>query len=179
MIGKDRINLDTEVKAIFFDIGGTLVEKSINPERDLSVIERMVTLLDVQCTPVELMDKISAGELEYKSWRNTNLEELSPEERWPRFLLRDHPGEFVRHHAIQLQTLWSDSRGKKWVDAETVTVIRELASRGYILGTISHTSPKYLQEAGIAELFKVSVHAAEFGRRKPHPSLFLEAARQV
>ena len=100
------------------------------------------------------------------------------EERWTRFLLPDLPTDLVKRNAMQLQNLWSESRGSKKVPKETVTTLKELDKRGYILGTISHTSPKYLASSGVLPLFKVIIHASEFGWRKPHPTPFLEAARR-
>jgi HAD superfamily hydrolase (TIGR01549 family) len=174
-----RIILTNKIKAILFDIGGTLVNKQNHGYRNLAVINEMVRFLDVRSSPEELVTQITAGENEYKAWKKRTFVELPPEERWSRFLLPGYPESFIRQNAAQLQIWWSESRGKRWVDPETIATIRELTARGYILGTISHTSPKYLLETGISELFKVSIYAAEFGKRKPHPSLFIEAARQL
>jgi HAD superfamily hydrolase (TIGR01549 family) len=167
------------IKAIFFDIGGTLVMKSKYPSRDLTKITRIAEIINEKCSPVELEERIVAGESRYKAWRSHTLTELSPEERWPRFLLSDLPQELVSRHAEELQTLWSDSRGMRIVSPETVTTLLELNKRGYVLGTISHTSPKYLESAGLLPLFKTIIHASRFGIRKPHPAPFLAAAREV
>ena len=112
------------IKAIFFDIGGTLVTKANYPQRDLTVIAQMVALLDEKCTPFELQDRILAGDAAYKTWRLQTLVELSPEERWTRFLLADLPDEQVRPLSPQLQTLWSESRGVKTMPAQTVDTIK-------------------------------------------------------
>ena len=170
--------MSTEIKGIFFDIGGTLVMKAKNAERDQAVIARMVTLLGLSCTPAELIAQIKEGEDKYKTWRSISMKELPPEERWPRFLLSGLPHETVRNNAVMLQSLWSESRGKRSVPAETVDTLQELNKRGYLLGTISHTSPAYLEASGVLPLFKTIIHAAQFGWRKPHPTPFLEAARR-
>jgi len=170
--------LTHSIKAIFFDIGGTLVTKSNFPQRDLAVIAQMVDLLGEKCTPLELQNRILIGDLEYKTWRSRTLIELSPEERWTRFLLADLPKELVQKHAPTLQLLWSESRGEKKMPEKTAKTLRELDQRGYFLGTISHTSPKHLAPAGVLPLFKTIIHASEFGMRKPHPAPFLEAARR-
>jgi len=166
------------IKAIFFDVGGTLVTKANFPTRDLNAITKIATLVNETCTPHELAGKILNGEREYKSWRSRSFIELPLEERWTRFLLPDLPAELVKHNAEQLQNLWSESRGKKHVPPETVSTVEELDKRGYLLGTISHTSPKYLASAGILPLFKTIIHASKFGWRKPHPAPFLAAAKQ-
>jgi HAD superfamily hydrolase (TIGR01509 family) len=183
MNSTNALNFETDlqvknIKAIFFDIGGTLVEKGKFTHQDLSPIIEMANLVGYKSSPQDLIKGIKKGENEYKEWRSKSLIELSPEERWPRFLLQDFPDGFIQMHAKRLQTLWSASKGKKWIDPLTIKTLQELSDRGYILGTISHTSPVYLRDAGIGHLFKVMIHAAEFGRRKPHPSLFLTAARE-
>lgn len=166
------------IKAIFFDVGGTLITKANFPTRDLNVIAKMATLVNETCTPHELAGRILNGDREYKAWRSRSFIELPPKERWSRFLLPDLPVKLVKRHAEQLQSLWSESKGKKTVPAETVSTVEELNKRGYLLGTISHTSPKYLAAAGILPLFTTIIHASRFGWRKPHPAPFLAAAKQ-
>jgi HAD superfamily hydrolase (TIGR01549 family) len=169
--------LDISIQAIFFDIGGTLVNKRNNGDRDLAIIAEMVRLLGADCTPEELVKKIRVGEQEYKAWQARTLQELKPEDKWSRFYLPNDPEDLIRQQAAQLQAWWSQSRGERWITPETAHTLHTLSSRGYTLGAISHTSPKYIQEAGLSSLFQATLHAAEFGRRKPHPSIFLEAAR--
>ncbi len=166
------------IKAVFFDIGGTLVEKNQKPKRDMALVRQMSILLGNGYDIDRLILQIDAGEKEYKRWRNQTLIELPIEERWSRFFLKGLPQELVREHAMKLQELWSTSRGIKWAKPSTEMVLKKLTSRGYTLATISHTSPKHLVSAGLGDLFCTMIHAPEFGYRKPHPSLFLEAARR-
>lgn len=167
----------SSIKAILFDIGGVLVNKSDQHERDMLVIQQMARVVGSTEKPEDFLSGILAGENRYKKWRHQSLAELPLEERWTKYYLPAYPLELVRSQAGQLQRLWSESRGRKWVEAGTVEVIKELKNRGYVLGTVSHTSPRYLAEAGIAHLFCSSVHAAVYGWRKPHPSMFLAGAR--
>ncbi len=166
------------IKAIFFDVGGTLITKANFPTRDLNVVAKMAALVNETCTPHELAGRILNGEREYKVWRSRSFIELPPDERWPRFVLPDLPADLVKRNAEQLQNLWSEARGKKYIPPETVSTIVELNKRGYTLGTISHTSPNHLASAGILPLFKTIIHASKFGWRKPHPAPFLAAAKQ-
>ena len=139
----------------------------------------MVALLGETCTPLELEARIVEGDKQYKAWRSQSFIALPSVERWTRFLLPDLPSDVVKQHAAELQNLWSESRGLKKVPKETISTLKELDKRGYLLGTISHTSPKYLAASGVLPLFKTIIYASEFGRRKPHPAPFLEAARRV
>lgn len=165
------------IKAILFDIGGTLVQKSNHGTRDLEFIAQMGELLGLQLSPEELLQQILNGEQAYKTWRQHSFIELSLEERWSTWYLPTFPEGEVRTKAGKLQRLWAQSRGKRWIEPSTVTTLKALTERGYILGTVSHTSPAYLAEAGIDGLFRTSVHAASYGWRKPHPAIFLEGAR--
>ncbi len=172
------MRMANKIKAILFDIGGTLVHKQNHGYRDDKIINRMAQLLDVDLTPQELIDKISKGEGQYRSWRQRTFIELSPVERWGEYYLPDLPRGFINDNAELLQKMWSESRGKRWITRKTIATIQELSRRGYRLGTVSHTSPHYLVEAGVAKCFTTNLHSAAFGKRKPHPSIFITAARQ-
>lgn len=176
-IGKGSF-LNGEIKAIFFDIGGTLVAKTRYAERDSQVINDMVTLLHLDCPPAELVEKINHGQHAYKTWCEQTLNELSVEEKWTQFLLPDLDHELVMKNAQKLQQLWRVSKGNAHVKSTVLPVLSEIDRRGYLLGTISHSTPMYLDEPGIADLLKVRIHTPEFGKRKPHPSLFVDAARR-
>lgn len=167
-----------ELQAVFFDIGGTLVAKTRYVDRDLQVIAGMVALLQLDCQPLDLLEKIDQGQQAYKAWCEQTLNELTIEEKWVRFLLPDLDPDRVRRHAQALQQLWRSSKGKAGVKDDVFDVLSEIKRRGYTLGTISHSTPKYLDEPGIADLLNVRIHAPEFGKRKPHPALFVEAAQQ-
>lgn len=172
------LSVEKHIKAILFDIGGTLVQKQDHGYRDLAVIQQMVTLLDANCTPEELVDTIQTGQAAYRTWQRHSFIELAAEEKWTRFLLADYPTEIVRTLAPQLQDLWRQSRGKRWLAPHARQTLKELRNRGYILATVSHTTPQFLNELGAADLFQARLHAARFGKRKPHPAIFLAAARE-
>ena len=167
------------IRAILFDIGGTLVQKQNHASRSREILSELVDFLDADCSPEEMAAKLTLRENDYKNWRDQSLTELSYEERWVRFFLPEYPSDFVRQNAEQLQAWWRKSRGKRWITPETVQTLRELIDRGYLLGTVSHSSIRYLDDAGIRDLFKTSIQAAAFGMRKPHPSPFLAAAREM
>ncbi len=171
------------IKAILFDIGGTLRVTKPGEGRDLSKVEEIIHSLD-ETTPVEdFIARIRKGEKSYRRWCKPNYIELNEEELWTRFLLPEYPQEFVRANAIRFNQLWRESR-RKYVLPDMADTMRTLASRGYRLGLISNTTStvegyQLLEETGLKDLFSCVLLSAEFGRRKPHPSLFIEAARRV
>jgi len=166
------------IKAIFFDIGGTLIQKQNHGYRNLNVIKQMVDLLQTDCSPEALLEMINAGEVEYRAWREFSFIELAPEEKWQRFLLKEFSAELVREKATELQRLWRQSRGKRWLAPHVVETVKELSARGYILATISHSTPEYLHNTELEKLFCAQVYAPSYGKRKPHPSIFMAEAAQ-
>jgi HAD superfamily hydrolase (TIGR01549 family) len=171
------------IKAIFFDIGGTLRVTRQGVGRDLTNIQQMMTLLGEKCTADEFIDKLHRGAKQYRKWCKPNYIELNEAELLTRFLLPDYPEEFVRANAITLNQLWRESR-RKYVLPDMVETMRTLAARGYKLGLISNTTSsveghRMLADQGLTDLFSTVILSAVFGRRKPHPSIFLEAARQA
>jgi len=171
------------VKAIFFDIGGTLRVTRQGEGRDLNKIQQMMDLLGEKSTIDEFISKMHKGGKLYRKWCKPNYVELNESDLLTRFLLPDYPRDFIRANAVTLNQLWRESR-RKYVLPDMAETMRTLAARGYKLGLISNTTSTVegyalLEENGLESLFSSVVLSAAYGRRKPHPSLFLEAARQA
>ncbi len=175
--------MNQAVKAVFFDIGGTLRVTKAGEARDASKIRQMMALLNASGSVESFTDYIHKGEKRYRKWCKPNFVELPEAELLTRFLLVDYPADFVRANAIALNQLWRESR-RKYVLPDMADTMRALAARGYKLGLISNTTSsvegyQLLKEQGLEDLFQAVVLSAAFGRRKPHPSIFMEAARQA
>ncbi len=178
---KEAIDTQThnQIKVVLFDIGGTLVQKLNHDSRDHEIVSEMLHFLNLDESPESFIQRLIQREKEYKEWAYRSLDELSFAERWSEYLLPEFPQEFITEHADQLQAWWGDSRGKRWIPPKTIQVLHTIKDRGYRLGTVSHTSPKHLETAGIRYLFDVTLQAADFGKRKPHPSPFIAAAQAL
>ena len=178
---QEAINTQThnQIKVVLFDIGGTLVQKLNHDSRDPEIVSEMLHFLNLEESPESFIQRITQRERKYKDWTYRSLDELSYAERWSEHLLPEFPREFIREHASELQNWWGESRGKRWISPATIQFLHTLKDRGYQLGTVSHTSPKYLERAGIRGLFDVTLQAADFGKRKPHPSPFIAAAHAL
>ena len=168
-----------QLKVILFDLGGTIVQKLNHDSRDPEIVSEMLRFLNLEESPESFIQRLTQREQEYKQWTYRSLDELSYSERWSEYLLPEFPREFIREHASQLQNWWVESRGKRYISPETIQVLHTLKDRGYRLGSVSHTSPRHLDNAGIRDLFEVTLQAADFGKRKPHPSPFLAAAQAL
>jgi HAD superfamily hydrolase (TIGR01549 family) len=171
------------IRAILFDIGGTLRVTKTGEERDLSKVEEIIRILG-ENTPVDdFITRIRKGEKAYRRWCKPDYIELNEAELWVRFLLPEYPSDFIRANAVRFNQLWRESR-RKHILPDMADTMRELSARGYKLGVISNTTSsvegyQLLEETGLRELFGCVILSAEFGRRKPHPSLFIEAARRL
>lgn len=168
-----------QLKVILFDLGGTIVQKLNHDSRDPEIVSEMLQFLNLDESLERFIQKLTQREKEYKEWTYRSLDELSYSERWSRYLLPEFPTEFITEHAQKLQTWWGDSRGKRFIPIETIRALKTLKERGYRLGSVSHTSPRFLEKAGIKDLFEVTLQAADFGKRKPHPSPFISAAQAL
>ena len=168
-----------QLKVILFDLGGTIVQKLNHDSRDPEIVSEMLQFLNLDESLERFIQKLTQREKEYKEWTYRSLDELSYSERWSRYLLPEFPTEFITEHAQKLQTWWGDSRGKRFIPIETIRALKTLKERGYRLGSVSHTSPRFLEKAGIKDLFDITLQAADFGKRKPHPSPFISAAQAL
>ncbi len=175
--------MQNSIEAILFDIGGTLRVTNPQEGRDLSKVEEIIAILDEKISVDDFITRIRKGEKAYRRWCKPNYIELNEAELWTRFLLPEYPQEFIRENAIRFNQLWRESR-RKYMLPDMAATMRELSMRGYRLGLISNTTSslegyQLLEENGLEDLFGCVILSAEFGRRKPHPSLFIEAARRL
>ncbi|MHB8089479.1 MAG: HAD-IA family hydrolase [Anaerolineaceae bacterium] len=173
------------INAILFDVGGTLRFTERVDGREIVILEEIRTFLGYEGTVDFLKTRLTRGEKDYRKWAKKSLVELTEQELWVRFMYPDQSRlEFVRENAIKLNQLWRNSKGKKKLLPNAVETIKTLAERGYKLCIISNTTssvevPALLEENGITNLFSSVILSAVYGRRKPHPSLFLDATRAL
>jgi len=175
--------MTSNIEAIFFDVGGTLratIKGEGNSQDYLRSLQAFIGESgDVDSFLVEMRKR----EKTYRRWCKKTFKELPETELWSRFMLPDHPASFVRANAVTLNQMWRASRNNQ-IFPDAVETIKTLAARGYRLGIISNTTssidaPRMLEENGLTRFFNPVILSCVFGRRKPHPSLFLEAARSI
>ncbi len=171
------------IRAIFFDVGGTLRVLKDPQSRDDSKLNRLKEVLGLELSIDDLVTRIRKGEKEYRRWCKPNFIELDEKGLWTRFLMPDQPQEFIAENAVKLNQLWRESRPKQ-VLPDMVDTLQTLHARGYQLGLISNTTSsveahQLLQETGLTSIVPVVILSAAYGKRKPDPSLFITAARQA
>jgi HAD superfamily hydrolase (TIGR01549 family) len=175
--------MNPSIQAICFDIGGTL-RFTLKPGGSVpSFIHTLQAFIGDQTPPEVCFHRLREREQSYRRWSRKTLVELSEDELWSQFMLPELPADFVRANAATLNKIWRDYTSKQLLP-DAIDTIATLAGRGYALGIISNTTspseaPRLLAEHGIAGYFSAMVLSSAFGKRKPHPSLFFAACRQM
>lgn len=173
-----------KIEAIFLDVGNTLrILLDEEPYRE-NARERIVSLLGVSDSPALFCEELDRRYKVYRKWAFENLTEASEKELWSRWLAPEFPRNRTEPLAHELSLMYRQSKGRR-VNAEGgKEVVIELYNRGYTLGIISNVIttdeiPEWLEEDGLTKYFKSVVLSSVFGRRKPHPSIYLEAAQKA
>ena len=170
-----------QIQAICFDVGGTLRATVKNREGNLDYIRNLQSFLDVEGEPGEFLALLRKREKEYRKWCKKTLLELPETELWTQFFLPDFPRDFVWQNAVTLNQMWRASRNNQ-IFPDAVSTIKTLAERGYKLSIVSNTTssveaPAMLAENGLTNYFHPVLLSCVEGSRKPHPSMFVQAAR--
>ncbi len=173
-----------KIEAIFLDVGNTLrILLDEEPYRE-NARKRIVSLLGVTDSPAIFCEELDRRYKVYRKWAFENLTEASEKELWSRWLAPEFPANRIEPLSHELSLMYRQSKGRR-VNAEGgKEVVIELYNRGYTLGIISNVIttdeiPEWLEEDGLTKYFKSVVLSSVFGRRKPHPSIYLEAAQRA
>ena len=170
------------VEAIFLDLGGTLRILIKDETHMAAARRRMAEMVGTDEAPESFCEKINARYKDYRKWAFENLTEAPESGLWTRWLAPDFPPEKIAPLGVELTYQFRQSMGRRVVVDNGREVVEELHQRGYILGIISNviTSreiPDWMEADGFTRYFKSVVLSSVFGKRKPDPAIYLEAAR--
>jgi putative hydrolase of the HAD superfamily len=173
-----------DIKAIFLDVGNTLRILVKDEPHQAQARRQIATLVGAPESPESFCKRLDERYRVYRKWAFETLIEASESELWTRWLLPDYPADKVAPLAGDLTFLFRQSMGRRVLHPEAKHVIAELSRRGYCLGIISNVItareiPEWLEADGLTPYFKSVVLSSVFGRRKPDPAIFLEAARRA
>jgi HAD superfamily hydrolase (TIGR01549 family) len=180
-----QASMNNQVKAILFDMGGTLRRTTQRTsEQNHQVIERLMSFIGAKARVGDFASLLSERALAYKQWAEETQIELSESDLWTKWMLPDFPPEQVSEIAIQLNQLYRESTGIRKVLPESREVILELFRRGYRLALVSNTTssveiPALLKELEITGCLETVVLSTVLGKRKPDPAILLEATRRM
>ncbi len=174
--------MNKRIDAIFLDVGNTL-RILIKDDTHRSAARReIVNLLGVDTSPETLSEELDRRYKVYRKWAFENLTEAPELELWTHWLAPEFSYERIASNVLELTYQFRQSMGRR-VNAEGgKEVVIELYNRGYTMGIISNVIttqeiPDWLESDGLTKYFKSVVLSSVFGKRKPHPSIYLEAAR--
>jgi putative hydrolase of the HAD superfamily len=172
------------IEAIFLDVGNTLrILVKEEPYRAAARL-KIVAMLGISDDPLKYVTELDRRYKAYRVWAFEQLTEASEAELWSRWLAPEIPAERTTPIAAELTYQFRQAMGKRVNAEDGKQVVIELFNRGYVMGIISNviTSgeiPEWLASDGLDKYFKAVVLSSLFGRRKPHPSIYMEAARRA
>jgi HAD superfamily hydrolase (TIGR01549 family) len=170
------------IEAIFLDLGNTLRSLVKDEAHMARARGEIVRLLGTDEDPAAFCAKLHERYKGYRKWAFENLTEAPEAELWTRWMAPEFPAEKVAPLGAELTFQYRQSLGRRVVVDGGREVLAELQRRGYILGIISNLIgtreiPEWLEAEGYAPYFKSVVLSSVFGKRKPDPAIYLEAAR--
>ncbi len=177
----DRI---CSIKAIFFDMNGTLRIREPNEPTQSAATRRMLELLGKEDASDDYWAEISRRQKAYSQWAQENLVQLSEKEIWTRWILPEYPREQIELAAAELTLAWMERKGHTVPNPGAEETLVELKRSGYRLGVISNSMstldiPRSIDAFGWKEHFEVVILSSVLQRRKPAPEPFLEAAHAL
>jgi putative hydrolase of the HAD superfamily len=173
-----------EIDAIFLDVGNTLrILLKEEPHR-AAARQEIVKLVGTNQNPEEFVAELDKRYKVYRKWAFEQMVEASEKELWTRWLLPDFPSEKIAPLSAPLTFQFRQSMGQRVVAPGGIETVISLFNRGYVMGLISNVItereiPEWMEAEGITKYFKSVVLSSVFGRRKPDPEVYKEAARRA
>lgn len=179
------------IRAVLFDVGGTLHAVRRDPDRELhfygTVLEVLASAgISLPVSPAALGEALRPNAEAYKRWSEEHRRELPGDQIWAEFYLKGFgvKREQVSPVAEELSFLYDAARVRNEPRPHLRETIRELKAMGLHLGVISniisHTFvPRVLEDYSIAADMECVILSSEAGARKPDPAIFRLAAARV
>lgn len=179
------------IKAVLFDLGGTLHTGSSPEGRDIWFASRIIDRLAdygivLDAAPEQLAAELAVQSEVYKHLSEQTLTEYPPARIWNDFYLRAYNigQERLEPFAEELSFLYDYERPRVMRRPGLYAVMDELHGMGLRLGVISNiisrtVVPHFLAEYGIDRFMDCVVTSASTGIRKPSPEIFRIAEREL
>jgi len=177
------------LQAIFFDMGGTIDTFRFTTQyrtENVHVIRECLLRsgISLAINDEQLANSITEGAVAYTRWNMETNTELSPSEIWVDYFLKDLSisKETIQPIGEELAFLYETRMYIREMRPEVPRVLQQIKQLGLIIGCISNTQsitqvPFNLRSYGIIEFFDQIVLSSVYGRRKPDPAIFYNAAR--
>ena len=177
------------IRAVFFDMGGTIERYWSSPELRMKAIPTLKNCLlsggiDLGLSDHELLEVISTGYGRYHNWSIDSMQELPPSRVWAEFIFAEIPIDPQKLSVVSEELMFTLERGfyKRELRPEVPQVLEALRKMGLKIGLISNVCcrdlvPANLEQYCIRHYFDPIILSSEYGRRKPDPAIFHYAAR--
>ncbi len=176
--------MNPDIEAIFIDLGNTMRILVKDEPHQAQARQQIATLVGTQESPETFCSRLDERYKIYRKWAFNSMIEAPESELWTRWMLPEFPADKIAPIAVELTYQYRQSMGRRVLQRDAKQVVDELSKRGYILGIISNviTSkeiPDWLEADGLTKYFKSVVLSSIYGRRKPDPEIYWEAARRA
>jgi putative hydrolase of the HAD superfamily len=176
--------MNPDIEAIFIDLGNTMRILVKDELHQAQARQQIATLVGTQESPETFCSRLDERYKIYRKWAFNSMIEAPESELWTRWMLPEFPADKIAPIAVELTYQYRQSMGRRVLQRDAKQVVDELSKRGYILGIISNviTSkeiPDWLEADGLTKYFKSVVLSSIYGRRKPDPEIYWEAARRA
>jgi len=179
------------IRAVLFDLGGTLHVCSTDEERKRWFARRLISRLSeygisLPVSPEELSRQLQINAEIYKHHVEETLRELPPEEVWADYYFRGFglTRETLSPLAEELSFLYDYERVCNMRRPHLLSTLDELRGMGLRLGVISNMLsrtlvPHFMAEYGLEKYMELVLTSAGTGIRKPDPAIFRLAEEKM
>ncbi|MBQ6509284.1 MAG: HAD family hydrolase [Flexilinea sp.] len=176
--------MNENIKAIVFDLGGTL---RIALKDEEWMRQGRINMAKLAGTDLPFEDFYALVEERYEKYREWALDvnrESNDEELWCKWLLYDYPKVRIFANRHKLSYEYRQAKGRRVVVDHGEEVLKELYRRGYKLGIISNLIGEtevydWLDADGLLDLFDSVILSPECGLRKPDAEIYRVSSRDL
>lgn len=176
--------MNENIKAIVFDLGGTLRIALKDKEWMEQGRRNMAKLAGTDLPFEEFYALVEERYEKYREWALDVNRESNDEELWCKWLLYDYPKVRIFANRHKLSYEYRQSKGRRVLVDHGEEVLKELHRRGYKLGIISNLIGEtevydWLDEDGLLDLFDSVILSPECGLRKPDAEIYRVSSRDL
>ncbi len=184
-------NQNTWIKAVFFDMGGTLEDVYYDSGIRLNASQIILQILrqnnlDPGLTINDFHELLTSSLKDYNAKKIKNNKEIRGADFWNKYVFKDfNISETKVNHIAELLTFFLETMYfQRTMREEVPYVLERIKHKGLKVGCISNIMgtiqvPYCLQSYGILEYFDTIILSCLYGLRKPDPGIFHYAARMV
>jgi HAD superfamily hydrolase (TIGR01662 family) len=176
--------MNKEIKAVLFDLGGTLRIVHKDPEHIRAAEEKIAALCGTDMEPTAFHKLLDSRYDKYRDWALATAKEATEIELWTKWLVPELPLNRIVPAAPELTYQFRQAKGKRLLVEGGLEVIQGLDAAGYTLGIISnligtHEIQDWLRDDGLEHYFKTLQLSSVLCIRKPDPKIYQLAVEEL